>query len=57
MGRFLTQQAAATVFAGTALVMIGLHPIYHQLEGGTLDAVLDYVYAASLNAMNGGHRA
>lgn len=53
--KLITQQAAATVLCGTACVLTGLHPIIHHLEGGTLDAILDYLYATSLNAMN--HRS
>lgn len=52
--KLIAHQAAATVFCGTACVLTGLHPLIHHFEGGTLDAMLDYLYAASLNAMNQG---
>ena len=50
--RAATTQVAATVFCGTACVLTAIHPIIHHLENGTLDAILDYLYATSLNAMN-----
>lgn len=53
--KLITEQAAATVFCGVACTLTGLHPFIHHLESGVLDSVLDYLYAASLNAMN--HRS
>jgi hypothetical protein len=52
MARFLASQAAAMVFMPTALILTVIHPAIHQYELGTLDTILDYVYATSLDAMN-----
>ena len=48
----ITSQLAATCFCGVAVSLTAIHPIIHHLENGTLDAILDYLYATSLNAMN-----
>lgn len=50
--RFIASQAAATCFCGVAVSLTAIHPFIHHLESGTLDAILDYVYAASLDVMN-----
>lgn len=52
MPRFISSQLASAIFCGTACTLTALHPVIHHLEGGTLDAILDYLYAASLDAMN-----
>jgi len=52
MRRFLVSQVAAMVFMPTALVLTVIHPFIHELEGGTLDNILDYIYATSLDIMN-----
>lgn len=51
----VTSQVAGAVFCGTACVLTGLHPFIHHLENGTLDAMLDYLYATALNGMNTGN--
>lgn len=51
LARFITSQAAATVFCGTACILTGLHPFIHHLENGTLDNILEYMYATALNGM------
>lgn len=52
LSRTIAQQSAGAVFCGAACVLTGLHPFIHHFEGGTLDAIFDYLYVASLDAMN-----
>lgn len=51
LARLVTSQAAGCVLCSTAVTLTAIHPLIHHLENGTLDAILDYAYAYSLNAM------
>jgi hypothetical protein len=52
MHRFLLSQATGLVFVSVAVTLTAVHPFVHHMENGTLDAIIDYVYASSLDAMN-----
>jgi hypothetical protein len=44
---------AASLFVALMTVIAGAHPLYHVLEGGSVDAVLDYLTAVAAQVAAG----